>query len=375
MTKPGIFLLAVMFLVVGCGGASSASEEAAESPQPGLRVETLVLAPDTFEDVIELTGAIASLNDASLSAQAAGTVQMIAPLGKSVQEGEVVARLDQGFAQAALEQASAQVENTAAGLDLARDNFNRQEPLFQDSIISALEFHQLRTQLQQAEASVRQAMAQEAQAREQVEYTLLAAPFSGSIEAHSVERGEQVAPGMPVLRIVDTRRVKVSVGVPERYAGDIDVGTEILLDVQAYRGASRRGRVTFSGSAINPSNRTFLIEAEVDNANGRLKPEMIAEVFVTRERLDSVLVVPRSAVLRDESGSSVFVVRQEEDFRSAEQRSVVLGPAYSGLVIVADGLIAGDEVVVLGQTTLTDGDIVEVVSTYSGLDQAGVPIE
>jgi membrane fusion protein (multidrug efflux system) len=62
-----------------------------------------------------------------------------------------------------------------------------------------------------------------------------------------------------VVRVVNTSNVKVAVGVPERYAGDIEVGTSVQIDFQAYRGETRRGRVTFAGSAINPESRTFPI--------------------------------------------------------------------------------------------------------------------
>jgi membrane fusion protein (multidrug efflux system) len=338
-------------------------------------VETLQLQPNAFEDVIELTGTVESLNDATLSAQSSGTVDYIAPLGRRAAQGTVIARLDQGIVTATLQQAEAQVENAEATLELAQDNFNRQEPLYRDSIISALEFQNVRTQLNQANAALRQAQALRAQAQEQVNNTVIKAPFSGTIEEHLVEQGEQVSPGVPVLRIVDTRRVRVTVGVPERYAGDIEVGTQVWISFKAYQNETRDGRVTFAGSAINPSNRTFPVEIEVENTEGRLKPEMIAQVSVSREKLDDVLVVPRPAVLRDEAGTSVFVVVDQDGVPTAVRRSVSLGPAYAGRVVLTEGVEPGTEVIVLGQTTVTEGDAVEVIENYSKLDASGVPIK
>ncbi len=377
-----LFTLVLAALVTaGCGGANGADGSAAAATDEdgtavrSIRIEALVLTPDTFEDVIELTGTVESVNDATLSAQSAGTVEELTALGRRVGQGTVVARLDQGLVRAAFQQAEAQVANAMATLELAEDNYNRQEPLFRDSIISALEFQNVRAQLNQARAALRQAEALQAQAQEQIDNTIIRAPFSGVIEEHAVERGEQVTPGMPVLRIVDTRRVKVKVGVPERYAGDIAVGTPVMLDFKAYRGETQQGRVSFAGSAINPSNRTFPVEVEVNNPDGKLKPEMIAEVFVSRASLEGVLVVPRSAVLRDEEGTSVFVVTQQSGTLTVSRRSITLGPAYAGRVIVEHGLEAGAEVVVLGQTTVTEGDAVEVVERYTKLDNAGVPVK
>ncbi len=377
----GLLTLTLLALAVaGCAGADGSDGTATATDEDGVarrsvRIETLVLKPTTFEDVIELTGTVESLNDVTLSAQSAGTVEDLAPLGRRVAQGAVIARIDQGLMKAAFQQTEAQLENAQASLELAQDNYNRQEPLYRDSIISALEFQNVRAQLNQAKAAFRQADALRAQAQEQLDNTILRAPASGTIEAHAVERGEQVMPGMPVIRIVDVRRVKVTVGVPERYAGDIEVGTPVQLDFRTYRDQIREGRVTFAGNAINPTNRTFPVEIEVDNAGGKLKPEMIVEVYISRERLDEVLVVPRAAVLRDEEGTSVFVVSQHDGVPTANRLAVTLGAAYAGSTIIESGLEAGAEVIVLGQTTVTQGDAVEVVERYTRLDEAGIPVK
>ncbi len=374
MTKS---LLGPLLLLVaaGCGGVDGRgipAEETEDAPT-GLRVETLLLAPDVFEDVIEVTGSVEAIHDATLSAQSSGTLETLAPLGKLVRQGEVVARLDQGFVRAALDQSEAQVATARASAELARDNFSRQEPLFEDSIISALEFQQLLTQLQQAEATLHSAEALHTQAHEQLDNTEVLAPFAGSVESHFVEVGEQVAPGLNVARIVDASRVRVVLGIPERFAGDIELGTEILFSVEAYRGDSRIGHVTFSGSTINPRNRTFSVESEIDNSDGRLKPEMIVEARVLRERIDSVLVVPRVAIVRDENGSSVFVVDRSEEQARVMRKSVATGPVYAGRVLVQSGLRAGEEVVVAGQNTLTEGDPVIIDARYKKLDAQGIP--
>lgn len=373
----GALALAALVLA-GCGGADGANEARDEEGQMGVRsvrVETLVLTPTGFEDVIELTGTVASEGDATLSAQAAGTVEFLAPLGRALGRGAVVARLDQGLASASVQQAQAGVESAQAQLDLAEDNFNRNEPLYRDSVISAIEFQSVRAQYNQAKAGLRQAQAVLAQAREQLSNTVIRAPFAGTVEEHFVESGEQVAPGLRVARLVNTSRVKVEVGVPERYAGDIEIGTPVLLDVQAYNTAPRRGRVSFVGSAVNPQSRTFPVEVTLDNPEGRLKPEMIVEVLITRNEIDGALVIPRTALLRDEDGESVIVVDRSGDGPVATRRSVVLGPAYGGQVVVERGLEAGAEVLVLGQNNVTEGDALEIVEQYRSLDAAGTPLK
>lgn len=368
----GLLLLTV--IVAGCNGASGNTQADEAGPDVrSVRVETLQLHPTTFEDVIELTGSVEALGDATLSAQAAGTVTDLAPLGQFVRAGQTVAQLDPGIARAAVEQAEAQVGVAQAQFDLAEDNLKRQEPLYRDSVISALEFENVRAQYHQARAGLAQARAGLAQAREQLKNTRVVAPFSGTIEERFVELGEQVTPGRQVVRIVNTSQVKVTAGVPERYAGDIREGTPVRVNLQAYGGQPRVGRITFVGSAVNPQNRTFPVEVELANPDGLLKPQMVAAVQVTREQMDSVLVVPQSAVIRDENGRSVFVVARTDSALVAERRAVTLGPSYGGQTVI-NGLEAGDEVIILGQTNLTQGDPVQVLEQYQSARAAGVPL-
>lgn len=379
ITRPIFLALAVLALVAaGCGGADGNTETRDENGTPAtrsVRVETLVLESTTFEDVIQMTGTIESSNDATLSAQSSGTLDYLAPLGRRVAQGAVVARVDAGLANASLQQVEAQVASAQAQFELAEDNLKRQEPLYQDSVISALEFQNVKAQFNQAKAGLAQAQAARTQARKQVSNTTVNAPFSGTVEEHFAEQGEQVGPGTPVVRVVNTSNVKVAVGVPERYAGDIEVGTSVQIDFQAYRGETRRGRVTFAGSAINPESRTFPIEVDVANTDGKLKPEMIAEVLVTRQTIPNVIVVPQAAIVRDENGNNVFVVSSDGGQSVASRRRITLGPSYAGRVVVESGLTAGEEVLVLGQNNVTEGDAVEVVEQYRNLDAAGVPFK
>lgn len=366
-------LLAAL-VAVGCNSSSGEPQNAADDgSRRSVRVETLVLQPTAFEDVVELTGAVEALGDATLSAQAAGTVVSLVPLGTFVRAGQAVAQLDPGTARAAVQQAEAQVEAAQAAFDLTADNLKRQEPLYRDSVISALEFENVRAQYNQAQAQLAQAKAGLAHAQEQLDNTRIVASFSGTVEERFVEVGEQVMPGARVVRIVNTGQVKVKAGVPERYASDIQLGTPVRVSFKAYGAQPRQGRVTFVGSAIDPQSRTFPIEVELDNPGGLLKPQMVATLQVPREQLEGVLVVPRSAVVHDENGTSLFAVSRSDTASIAERRPVELGPAYGDRVVVA-GLQPGDEVVVLGQTNLTHGDYVQVMEQHSNAAAAALPL-
>lgn len=352
-------------LLAACGGDPEAPAETAEAQ--GTRivpVEVVEVTPTTFEDVIQMTGTVEAPNDATLSAEAAGTLRSLTPLGAAVGRGQTVAQIDAGVAQAQVRQAEASLEAARAQLALADDQFRRQEPLYRDEIISALEFESVRSNRAQARAQVAQAEASLAQTREQLSRTRVIAPFSGTVEEHLAERGEQVAPGTPVVRIVSTDVVTVRAGVPERYAGDIRQGTPVLITPQAYGLPPVRGQVSFVGQTIDPQSRTFPVEVRIDNRGGQLKPQMTVRVEITRQSLDGVLAVPLGAVVRDERGPSVVVIRQEAT-PTARTQPVTLGSTAGGMVVVTDGLAAGDLVVTQGQTTVADGDPVRIAERHT----------
>jgi membrane fusion protein (multidrug efflux system) len=356
--------------ITGCSDASNADDVATtgmsvsdepESPAQRIaRVSALDMTPRTFQEIIPITGSVMAPSDASLSAQTAGTLTELAAVGTRVESGQVVAQLDDRLIRAGLEQARAALASAESQARLAEETWRRQEPLFQDSIISALEFENVLTQRNQARSTLAQAQAAVAQAEQQLENTLVRAPFAGTVEERFAERGEQVLPGSPIVRVVNTRNLKVTAGVPETYAVDIRRGSGVTLSFRAYTAVDRQATVSFVGSVINPQNRTFQIEIDLDNPDGLLKPAMIADVKLTRRTLSNQMVIPQTAVLRDETGTSVYVVETIAGQTVAQRRSITVGASYEGQTVVTSGLASGDRVITAGQTSVSDGDQVTV---------------
>jgi len=368
-------------LLIGAAACGDGGQATAEDNQPyvrATRVETMVVTPRTFDQTIEVTGAIEAINDAQLAAQAAGKVDAIADNGDRVAAGEVVARLDQAAAKAAVGQAEAQVETAQAQQSLALDSQQRLLPLKDRKAISEREFEQARLELERAEASLRQAEAALATARVQLANTEVIAPFAGTVEQVFLEVGEHAGTGDPLVRLVSIDRVKVVAGVPERYVPDLRVGMPVQLSFPNVDIAPRSGRVTFVGSAIEATSRTFPIEVQLPNPEGDLKPMILANVQVTRREYSDVLSVPRIAIVTDELGPGVFVVERGAAGPVARRRPVTLGADAVGFVVVESGLDPNDEVIVLGQHSVSDGDPVEVsggaassAATTSGAGRTG----
>jgi RND family efflux transporter MFP subunit len=362
-----LLLLTVLGSVAGgCAGEAAPAEEVPRPYARATRVQTLVVERQSFDENIQVTGAVEAIHDATLAADIGGTVEYIAERGARVSAGAVVARQDQATAQAAVRQAEAQLQTAVAERALAIDNRDRLRPLQDRQIISAREFEQARLQLEQAEARVKQAEAALTSARVQLENTVIRAPFAGTIEETLVERGEHAGTGDPVVRLVSTDRVQVVAGIPERYSTDLREGMSVAISFPGVDLPERVGEVTFVGAAIEMMSRTFPIEVATPNPDGDLKPMMLAELRVARVQHTDVLTLPRSAVVNDEIGPGVYVVERNGDSAVARRRPVVLGADAIGFVIVESGLSAGDEVVVLGQHSISDGDAVDVVPRPDG---------
>lgn len=349
---PLLVLILISALVVSC-------EEAEENDEPRYRqiaVETLKLEPVLFEEYINVTGRVEAIEDAIVSTEAGGRVQNIVRRGQRVNEGDLLVSLDDELLESAYEVARAEYE-------LARDTYERQEPLLADSIITTLELNTARARLDQARAQLRQA-------ERQLNNTDLKAPFPGRVEERMVKTGELIGEGMPVVRLVDTRNIQVNAGIAERYSRDISEGTPVVVDFDSYGGDRINAEVNYAGSVINPDNRTFPIEIEIENPDGGAKPDMMADVSVLRSSVENAIVVPRTAVFLDQEGRNVFVVNRDEDPPVAEVRSVEVGPSSSGRLLITGGLEEGDEIVVIGRNNLNQGDRLQIQREHEMIEDA-----
>lgn len=359
----GIFIILISIFFVQCGSPDNGSSGTRDEDRRirTVAVETVTMEEDTLEEMIKLNGTVEAFNDAIISSEASGRIHSIASLGQQVNEGDVIARMDDRLLQA-------QYEAARTGYELAVDTYNRQSVLFADSIISELEYNTIRTQRDQAKAQLEQA-------QKQLLDTQIEAPFSGRVEERFVKAGELINPGMPVARVVNAGTVNITAGVPERYSADVREGTRVLMSFRAYGDMNREANITFAGNIVDAETRTFPIEIELPNPERTLKPEMVAELQIQRRTIENTLVLPRTAIVRDEYGPNVFVARSENGNSVAEFVPVETGAMTGALVEIIDGLVPGDEVVVSGQRNLNQGDRLEILQTKSSAEYTGAARE
>lgn len=355
VTAAALFLAG---LTTGCG--SSAASDDATANAAGERyvkvvnVETRAIEPSDFTAYVRLTGAVEALEDVVVSAQESGVIErVIVDKGNRVGAGQAIVQIDDEIIRA-------QVNEARASAALARERFERQRQLWEDEGIGS-EITFLQTKYEAESAAARLSLLEARWARHTIR-----SPISGLLDARHVDAGEVVAPGTPVARVLTVDRLKVVGGVPERFGPWVSEGGAAVLTFDVLPGQVFEGEIAFVGAAVDERNRTFPVEILLDNPEGLLKPQMVANVRVATERLDDVIVVPRDVVLRTEDGYQVFVVSEGEDGLVAVARDVELGADSEDQVVVAAGLAVGDRLIVTGHQMVDAGDRVRPVGEGSG---------
>jgi membrane fusion protein (multidrug efflux system) len=236
--------------------------------------------------------------------------------------------------------------------------YERQARVWKDNVGTQAELLQRQNQMETANARLRML-------RTRLEHTQITAPFAGVVDARYVDEGESVTPWAPVLRLIDASRLDIEAGVPERYAADVHVGSVAYVTFDVLPGREFTGTVKFVGGAVDPGNRTFPIEVDLENPDGIIKPEMVANVRVVRHKLEAAIVVPEEALRYTEKGFVAFVAADGERGAIAEERHVRVGPSYANRTVVESGLRAGDRLITRGQLQVAAGSRIEIAATES----------
>lgn len=350
-------VLPLVLLVAACGsnaGGEVPSADDTDISQRVLNVEVLEVGPEDFEDVIGITGVVEAERDITIAAEESGVIrELYVAKGHRVRAGQPIAKIDDRVLRAQYDQALSE-----AGL--ARETFERQRSLWEDEKIGS-ELNYLRARYG-AETAAANARILEAR----LDRTVVRAPITGILDARFVEIGSMVAPGAVVARLIDIDTLKVSGGVPERYAGEIRSGSIAVVTFDNLQGREFSGRTGFIDSSVNEHNRTFAVEVSIPNSGGMLKPGMVARVRLARGAATSELLVPREAVLRVEGGYIVYTVTEEADRSVVHATPVIPGAGAGNRVVIQSGLRAGDRIVTVGQHQVAHGDVVRIVDPAGG---------
>jgi membrane fusion protein (multidrug efflux system) len=348
---------AVTLAVAGCGSAQAEGARDASGSADFARivnVEVSEIATETFVEEIRLTSVAMANQDVMLEAEESGVIRsLFVDRGDVVATGDAIATIDDRILQSQVDQARAVAE-------LAAQTWDRRKRLWEEEQVgSEIAYLEAKFAAEQTEAALRGL-------EERLARTIVRAPFAGVLDERHVDIGTMVGPGETIGRLVDLHPIKVFAGVPERYATDVEVGATARMVFDALGDEVFTAPIRYVGATINPRNRTFPIEVEVANPDGAIKPEMVANMSVTRRRVADAMVVPQDALVRVEEGYVVFIASEDSGVAVAEVRSVQLGPTRRNLVVIESGVMPGEQLIVVGQKSVADGDRIDIVGRRGG---------
>ena len=316
-----------------------AVEQAAPAARelPPTPVQVARLSAEPVQRTVTLSGRTAPARTVQIKAETSGRVVAIgAARGARVAAGGLLVRLDAGERVARLAEARAALRQREL-------EYDGQQKLRPQGYISDAKLAESLALLEKARAGVTRAALD-------VERMQIRAPFSGALQDRSVEVGDYVAPGTPVATFVDDRKLAVAGSVAEAQAGDVRVG--LAGNARLATGQVAAGRLRYVAPVADPATRTFAVELEIPNPQGKLPVGVTADIELPVGEVRAHRLSPALLTL-DDSGV-VGVKLQEGGERVRFVPATVVRSSADGVWIT--GLPDPAPVIVGGQGFVRDGD-------------------
>lgn len=307
-------------------------------------VTALDVQPQMFNHFFEVFGQVKADKSINLYTTASGKVKKIhVKNGQQVKKGQLLLSLDTDIMTSSMRELQ-------TGLELAKTVFEKQQRLWIDQQIGS------EIQYLQAKNNYDALVQRVKTLKEQIELSVIRAPFAGSIDNIFAREGELAGPQMPALRLVNTSGVYVKADVPESYANRVRVGTLANVDFTSmdYEVAAEVLQV---GQFIQEGNRTFSINVSLPEANG-MKPNQMVHVALMDYKNDEALSVPASLVQQDVEGNDFIYTLSSIDGTSrfaVVKTWVTTGLTYEGRTEIISGLEANVKVIDKGSRSVRTG--------------------
>jgi membrane fusion protein (multidrug efflux system) len=338
-----------------CSGPTPAKASSApvnsEASAPRLTVGVATAHQQDLVRTAQTQGALFPKEKAVLATEVSGAIaQVYADLGDQVKPGQVLLRIDAREYQLRADSAQAQLEQAQARLANASSSFERMREMNREHLVSGQQFDQASAEYRVAQADADAADKMLGLARKKLNDTYIRAPFAGFVQKRTASLGEHVAEGTALYELIATDPIKLRGQIPERFVPMAKVGMKLELTIDARPDKTFYGTVTRVAPALDDTSRTLLVEAEVPNPDGSLKPGYFAHVTVDLGH-DRALFVPETAVLRYAGVARVFVFTDG----IVKSREVTTGAIEGNQIEIISGLQPGEKVVVTDVDRLADG--------------------
>ena len=292
--------------------------------------------------------------------------------GQEVRAGQTLMTLDSSSLRSSIKQAEAKVASAKATqvnnqikIEAARKNYERTENLFNAGAATQLELENAKDEYDSLQSGSVEAAVDEAQAallaiQDQVGYCSITAPVSGIVGRIDVSAGDNVTTSKTVAVISDPRQMKIEVTIGESDISKMQLNSKVDVYVKSIGQNAFTGTVTSIASVLDANSDMYPVTVTVDNSAGKIKSGMYAEVLIDTSSVRNALCIPLSAIIPSNGVNIVYTVNDENRANRVEVKTGINDETYMQIL---SGLKAGDKVVTLGNTLVSDGSL---ITTKSG---------
>ncbi len=321
-------------------------------------VQIAVVQSATLTETIERTGVLEAQQDVVLTAEVAGKVRQVhRDLGDRCKKGEPLFQLDASSYRIAWLQASAARKQAQAALEQAEREHERTAKLHAQGVATDQALDLSKSAVDAARAVAEQAQAGLSMAQRNLQETTIRCPFEGAVAQRMVDVGQMVGPQTPLARLVDARQLELTVTVGAAELSRLEVGQKVELSDASLASLRYQGVVARLGVAADHLTRTFPVEVLVPGGGDGPRPGQVVRARIEIAVHADVLAVPEEALRATGAQAAVFVAVDGKALKAEVQT----GARIDGRVVIAQGIAAGDRVVVVGHDGLEPGDAVVTV--------------
>jgi membrane fusion protein (multidrug efflux system) len=314
-------------------------------------VSAIELQPENFDHFVEIQANIKTRQNVLLYPEFNGILKKIyVQEGQKVKKGKLLAQIDDAGLRNQLEQLQIQAE-------LSNTSYERIQRLWDQNIGSEMELLKAKTAYQVQQQAI-------AQLKKQLERTQILAPFSGTIDEIVANTGANLMPGQtPVIRIVNLQNMYSEASVPESYLTQIKKGTAATVVIPMLR-KNIETTIRQTGNFINPNNRSFRVEAPLDNPDEMIKPNLSCKLSINDYSNPQALMVPLQVIKENANGEKyiykLIPIGKDHVFQT-QQVFVKLGKKGHDKIEVLQGLQAGDRIVDEGANIVENNQRVKII--------------
>ncbi len=303
-------------------------------------ISTWELEETPFEHFMDVRGAMESRKNVSLTSAVGGKIErVLVSEGQQVTAGQTLVTIEADI----LRNSIAELKTS---LELATTMFDKQKKLWEQKIGTEVQYLQAKNNKESLENKL-------TTTKSQLDQTIVKAPFSGTIDRVDALVGEMAAPGLGLVRMVNSNDMYIKTEVSEQFIGKLKPNDKVEVFFPAFN-KKIKSNILSVGQVINPENRTFRVETSF-NGEVPAKPNQIVVVSVRDYVNPKVYTVPTKLIQRDNEGAFVFVVDQKDNLSVARKVYVKPGLSFNGVTEILEGFNGSEKIINEGYREVTEG--------------------